>query len=130
MSSCVLDTDVVIGALDDADAHHRRAATLIHRLVDGGVLLMVSVVNYTEALVKPATEPATFRRAVEAIADMGIDVMPADDAIGREAARLRHRRLSLGDGFALATALRLRSSLATFDERLRNVARESGLAVV
>jgi len=34
VTSCVFDTDVVIAALDRADAHHRRAARAIRKLVE------------------------------------------------------------------------------------------------
>ncbi len=60
---CVLDTDVVIGALDRLDAHHHQAARLIPRLVDDGDSLHLSVINYAEVLVKPAQNADTMRRA-------------------------------------------------------------------
>ncbi|MFN2581981.1 MAG: type II toxin-antitoxin system VapC family toxin [Candidatus Dormibacteria bacterium] len=129
MSACVLDTDVIIGALDTGDAHHRRADALIGRLVASRSLLVMSVVNYAEALVKPAADDAALRRAIEAIADIGVDVVPAHASIGADAARFRVHRVSLADGFALATARHLEARIATFDDRVRQAARDAGVGI-
>lgn len=128
MSACVLDTDVVIGALDRQDAHHDDAGRTILRMLDDGVSLHLSVVNYAEALVKPAEDERTLRRAVDAIATLRIALHAPDPAIGREAARLRQLGVSLADGFALATARRLGAEIASFDARVQNAARTIGLA--
>ena len=129
MSACVLDTDVVIGALDRRDAHHDDAGRTILRLLDDGVTLHLCVVNYAEALVKPAEDKRTLRRAVDAITALRIELHAPDPAIGREAARLRGLGVSLADGFALATAGRLGAEIASFDERVRTAARKIGLAL-
>ena len=124
----MLDTDVVIGALDRADAHHPRARALLSRLLRDGSRLHISVVNYAEALVKPAEDPRTLRLAIEAIAALGIQVHTPDAGIGRDAASLRRLNVSLADGFALATARRLGGRIASFDDRVRAAARASGLS--
>jgi predicted nucleic acid-binding protein len=120
----VLDTDVVIGALDRQNAHYRKASASLLQMLDDGISLRLSVVNYAEALVKPAEDEATLRRVVEAIATLRIHVHQPDSAIGRDAARLRGLNISLADGFALATARRLGASLASYDSRVRAAARK------
>lgn len=125
--SCVLDTDVLIGVLDRADAHHERAAALVLALGDARATLAMSVVNYAEALVRPAASTATLTAADRAITALGIELVAPDRAIGRDAARLR-RGISLADGFALATARAIGASVATFDERVLAALPEAGLA--
>jgi predicted nucleic acid-binding protein len=130
VTRCVLDTDIVIGALDRRDAHHERASAVVLELIERDVPLHLSVINYAEALVKPAEDESALRRAVEAIAALRISLHAPDGAIGREAARLRGLGISLADGFALATAKHLDAGIATFDARVRAVAQavEIGLA--
>jgi predicted nucleic acid-binding protein len=127
VSDCVLDTDVVIGALDRQDAHHRKASAALLRMLGDGTSVHLSVVNYAEALVKPAEDEITLRQAVEAIAMLRIHVHEPDPAIGRDAARLRGLNISLADGFALATARRLGASLASYDSRVRAAARKTSV---
>jgi predicted nucleic acid-binding protein len=129
VTSCVLDTDVVIGALDREDAHHARARTLLLGLLEEGTALYMSVINYAEALVKPAELEDTLQLAIGALATLGIQIHSPDAAIGRDAASLRSLNISLADGFALATARRLDARVASFDTRVRNAARESGLPI-
>lgn len=123
---CVVDTDVLIGVLDDQDAHHRKAARLIMGLIDRGVALQMSVVNYAEALVRPSEHPETLRLAEGAIAALGVAIIAPSAAIGRDAAQLR-RGISLADGFALATARQTGASVATFDERVLRALKPAGL---
>lgn len=63
MSPCVLDTDVVIAALDRADAHHDAAARAFERLVAERVELLLCTVNYAESLVRPAEDERSLRAA-------------------------------------------------------------------
>ena len=130
MSACVLDTDVLIGALERRDAHHRRAASLLRSLIANDARLLLSAINYAEALVKPAQDVRTLRFAVDAIRSLGVHVHEPDAAIGEDAARLRRLNISLADGFALATARRVDASLATFDTRVRAAARTSRIPLV
>lgn len=129
MSACVLDTDVVIGALDRSDAHHAKASRTLLRLLDGGVSLHMSVVNYAEVLVRPALQEDTLQRAVDAIASLRINLHTPDAGIGRDAARMRRLNISLADGFALATARRLDAAVASYDARVRKAARAADLAL-
>jgi predicted nucleic acid-binding protein len=66
VNGCVLDTDVVIAALDRSDANHRAAARALKRMAGDGTSLLLSLVNYAEALVRPAEDPATMRAATYA----------------------------------------------------------------
>ena len=119
MSACVLDTDVLIAALDRADAHHRAAAAAVRELAADGVPLLISLVNYAETLVRPAQDDRTLRAAVAAIDAMGVGLVAPTPPIAREAARLRAHGISLADGFALATARAHGAWLASYDLRVR-----------
>lgn len=126
MAVCVLDTDVVIAALDRADAHHRAAREAFARFASTETELMICTINYAEALVRPAQEERTLRAAVDAIASLGIRTSAPDAAAARLAARRRALGVSLADGFAIATAERLDADLATFDRRVRRALEEVG----
>ncbi len=119
MATCVLDTDVVIAALDRADAHHAAAAAAFERFIVGKTELVICTVNYAEALVRPAEDERSLRVAVDAIASLGIRTSSPDAALARVAARRRALGISLADGFALATAERVGADLASFDQRVR-----------
>jgi predicted nucleic acid-binding protein len=125
--TCVLDTDVVIAALDRADAHHARAALMLKAATKANETLLLSAINYAEALVRPAENRETLRTAVDAIAALGITVVSPSPAIAREAARLRHLKVSLADGFAIATTRAHHATLATFDQRVRKVLDPAGV---
>ena len=128
MTDCVLDTDVVIAALDRGDAHHRPAARLLRSLIDAGVQIRLSLINYAEALVRPAETEAAMRTATAAMKTLGIEPTPPTPTIARDAARLRAgHNISLADGFALATARAHQASLATFDKRVRRALRTAGI---
>jgi predicted nucleic acid-binding protein len=124
---CVLDTDVVIAALDRADAHHRAASRAFKQYASEEVALLLCAVNYAESLVRPAEEESTLRKASAAIAALGIRLVPADAALARNAARRRALGVSLADGFALATAERAGADVASFDKRVRRALRPAGL---
>lgn len=119
MKACVLDTDVVIAALDRRDAHHEAAAVVLRTLIERDVPRLLSTVNYAETLVRPAQDDRTLRRAVDAIAALGIRLIPPTAEIARSAARHRGLGISLADGFAIATAEAHAAAVATFDRRVR-----------
>jgi predicted nucleic acid-binding protein len=119
VSSCVLDTDVVIAALDRRDAHHERAAAAVTAMIDAGTELLLSLVNYAETLVRPAEDERTLRSAIDALTGLGIRLIAPTSAIACDAARHRGLNISLADGFAIATAQARGASLATFDLRVR-----------
>jgi predicted nucleic acid-binding protein len=119
MPTCVLDTDVVIAALDRSDAHHSQAREAFGGFVSTGTELVICTINYAEALVRPAEDDRNLRAAVDAIASLGIRTSAPDAATARLAARRRALGVSLADGFAIATAERLGAELASFDRRVR-----------
>ncbi|MGH2884969.1 MAG: hypothetical protein ACRDPA_20080, partial [Solirubrobacteraceae bacterium] len=85
----ILDADVLIGALDAADAHHRDARALFIQWHDQGDPRLISVVNLAEVLIAPAIEPTRLRTAREAIGALGVVVHQPSEAVGVDAARLR-----------------------------------------
>jgi predicted nucleic acid-binding protein len=127
VTGCVLDTDVVIAALDRADAHHRGAAKALRAMIDQNVPLLLSLINYAETLVRPAESEPALRTAVSAIEALGIQLSSPTPAIARDAARLRALNISLADGFALATARANDASVASFDRRVRRAVQRAGL---
>jgi predicted nucleic acid-binding protein len=129
VSGCVLDTDVVIAALDRTDAHHRAAARALLKMIDREVPLLLSTVNYAEALVRPAEDEGTLRAAADAIAVLGVRLVPPTPPIARDAARHRGLAISLADGFAIATAQAHGASVATFDRRVRRALRSLDAAL-
>jgi predicted nucleic acid-binding protein len=123
---CVLDTDVVIAALDRADAHHPAAREAFGRFASAGTELVICTVNYAEALVRPAEDERSLRAAVGAMSSLGIRTSAPDAAAARLAARRRALGVSLADGFAIATAERLDADVASFDRRVRRALEEVG----
>ena len=129
MSACVLDSDVVIAALDRSDAHHQDAGGTLLAMIEDRVDLLVSTVNYAEALVKPAEDEGALQAAVDAIAALGIKPIATTARVARDAARHRSLGVSLADGFALATAQARFASVMSFDRRVRRAVSNLGLAL-
>jgi len=128
MSGCVLDTDVVIAALDRRDTHHAQAASAITAMLQAEVELLLSLVNYAETLVKPAQSDDTLRAAIDALSALGIRLVPPTTAIARDAARHRAvNNISLANGFAIASAHARAASLASFDLRVRRALPAAGV---
>ncbi len=127
MSGCVLDTDVVIAALDRRDPHHTNASNAVTAMLDEGTALLLSLINYAETLVRPAENDGNLRAAVDAIGALGIELVPPTRTIAVDAARHRSLNISLADGFALATAQAHRAGVATFDRRVRRALPKLGL---
>lgn len=127
MSACVLDTDIVIAALDRADAHHAAAAASITAMIDRATPLLLSLVNYAETLVRPARDEASLRAAIAALMSLGIRLVAPTETIARNAARHRALNISLADGFAIATAKAHGATLASFDMRVRRALPAAGV---
>lgn len=127
MSACVLDTDVVIAALDRRDAHHAEAARVLEAMVGQDVERLLCTINYAEALVRPAQEEKTLRMAVDAIGGLGVRLVAPSAAVARDAARCRAAGISLADGFALATARLAGATVASFDRRVLRALPGAGL---
>lgn len=125
---CVLDTDVLIAVLDRGDAHHQAAASALQVMTEARVGLVISMINYAEALVRPASSDEALLTAVSAISELGVRPVPPTTAMARQAARHRSESgVSLADGFALATATAVSGSIATFDRRVRRAMNAAGL---
>lgn len=127
MSGCVLDTDVVIAALDRRDTHHLAAAKAITTMSESGVPLLLSLINYAEALVRPAEDESTLRTAKDALAALEVRLIAPTSTIAVDAARHRGLGISLADGFALATAHARNAQVASFDRRVRRALGKVGL---
>jgi predicted nucleic acid-binding protein len=127
VSGCVLDTDVVIAALDRRDSHHEDAARAVKAMIDEGIPLLLSLVNYAETLVRPAEAERSLRAAVDALGALGVKLIAPTPAIAIDAARHRALRISLADGFALATAQAHQASVVSFDRRVRRALPRVGL---
>jgi predicted nucleic acid-binding protein len=124
----VLDADVAIGALDGSDAHHEQARALFTtwRAQDDSALM--SVVNLSEVLVAPASDPRRLQAARTAIAALGVAIHSPTEAIGVDASRLRARhRISLPDAYLLATARQLAGTVVSFDRKVTAAAAAEGI---
>jgi predicted nucleic acid-binding protein len=122
----ILDASVLIGLLDSADGHHDRAVDAVDQADRSNRELLVPSSAYGEALVAFA-RASRIRDAREAIAGMGIVVVPLTGLIAERAAELRaaHGSLRLPDALVLATAHEHEGELLTYDERLAQTARQS-----
>jgi predicted nucleic acid-binding protein len=127
VSGCVLDTDVVIAALDRQDSHHVAAATAVKAMLDDQTAMLLSLINYAETLVRPAQAERTLLVATDAMSALGVKLIVPTQRIALDAARHRALNVSLADGFALATAQAERASVATFDRRVRRALPKLGL---
>lgn len=86
MKSVALDTDVVIAALDEADAHHERARRVVSELLARRVRLLISTINYAEILVRPAGQPEALKAAIDAMDALRIETVPPSARIAQRAA--------------------------------------------
>jgi predicted nucleic acid-binding protein len=127
VSSCVLDTEVVIAALDRQDSHHAAAATAVKTMLDDQTTMLLSLVNYAETLVRPAEAERTLQLAIDALSALGVKLIAPTPRMASDAARHRALNISLADGFALATAQAERARVATFDRRVRRALPKLGL---
>jgi len=125
VGAVALDASVLIGLLEEGDAHHARAMTELRVRAAREDRLLLVASAYAEILVGP------MRKGHEAVVDGFIrdsrtEVVPIDAELARAAARLRarHRALRLADALVLACAHRHEAELLTFDDRLRRIARE------
>jgi predicted nucleic acid-binding protein len=125
----VLDTDVVIAALDRKDSHHAFAAAGIKAMIESDTPLLLSLVNYAETLVRPAEAEESLRAVLDALGALGIRLIAPTPAIAIDAARHRALNISLADGFALATAQARKASVASFDRRVRRALPKVGLTL-
>ena len=103
MGAITPDADVLIGLLDEKDAHHARARALLERHRDDE--LVVAASTYSEMLVRPLQQGT--EHIIEGfLDDVRATIVPIDRAIARSAAalRARHASLRLPDALAVATS--------------------------
>jgi predicted nucleic acid-binding protein len=125
----VLDADLLIGALDGADAHHRRARALFTLWQENDERRLISVVNLSEVLIAPASDKQQLHKAREAIAALGVTIHRPGEGVGVDAAGLRSRhQISLPDAYCLATARQVSASVASFDAKVIRAARSEQIA--
>jgi predicted nucleic acid-binding protein len=118
-----LDADVLIGALDSTDLHHRAARQHFKAWHARKDSVSISVVNLSEVLVAPARDPHRLRVARAAVAALGVEIHQPSEPIGVEAARLRARHpISLPDAYLIATARQIGATAASFDRKVLRAA--------
>lgn len=123
MGALILDASVLIGLLDADDAHHASAVNQVEAADRAGENLLTPASAYSEALVAFA-RAGRLPDAREAVAGMGIEVIPLTAAVAERAAELRaeHDRLRLPDAIVLATAQNEPGRLLSYDQRLTRLA--------
>jgi predicted nucleic acid-binding protein len=122
----ILDASVLIGLLDTADSHHERAVDDVDTADRAGQQLLAPASGYGEALVAFA-RAGRIKDAREAIAGMGIIIVPLTAKVAERAAELRaaHDTLRLPDALVLATSDEHHGDLLTYDDKLARTAHQS-----
>jgi predicted nucleic acid-binding protein len=111
-------------------AHHAQARELFTDPREQQATQLMSVVNRSEVLVAPGSDPERLRAAREAIAALGVEAHRPGEAIGVRAARLRGRYpISLPDAYCLATAGHTGGTVASFDCKVLRAAEAERLSI-
>ena len=123
MGALILDASVLIGLLDNQNAHHSSAVEEVEAADQAAQALLTPASAYSEALVAFARADRV-SDARDAIAGMGITVVPLTETLAERAAELRarHSALRLPDAIVLATVRDLDGELLTYDHRLSRFA--------
>jgi predicted nucleic acid-binding protein len=123
MGIALLDTSVVIGALNRDDALHQAASQAI-RVERDRHALAISALSYAEILVGPLRVGGGAVEVVERFAAQ-VRIVELSPAIARLAAELRATRgLKLPDAVIVATGLRLEADvIMTADARWKGIER-------
>jgi predicted nucleic acid-binding protein len=103
-----LDAGVIIGFLDDLDAHHQTSHEALADALRRGDHIALASSALAESLVGPARRSESAVQAVRTFLDrLPISIIPLDIEIATTAARLRaaHRALCLPDALVVATAI-------------------------
>jgi predicted nucleic acid-binding protein len=125
----VLDASVLIAHLDESDSFHEAATGLLESTADQE--LAASAVTVAEVLVAPARH-GQLDRAVDLLGQLQVRTLPLSENTPRHLAALRSEAgLKLPDCCVLLAASEAQgAALASFDNRLRSVARSRGLKVL
>jgi predicted nucleic acid-binding protein len=124
VEALILDASVLIGLMDAADAHHDRSINDVEAADRAGRQLLLPASAYSETLVA-FVRVGRLHEARQAVAAMGIAVVPLTETIAERAAELRARhdeRLRLPDAIVLATARERGGELLSYDRRLSRLA--------
>ena len=128
--ACVIvcDANVLIGFLDDTDAHHEAIKLFVEEnFVEG---FAASVLTLAEALVHPAKHNREIRSEA-ALRRIGMRFLDLEASDAFALARLRSaHEVRMPDAVVVHTALTMGSKLATTDRALARVAAEAGLSVL
>lgn len=116
----VLDASVLIGFIFDQDAHHDAAVGLLRDAASDP--FGVSPVTLAEALVAP-TRLGRVKAAEQMLQDIGVTEVPLPRDAAVQLAQLRvESGLKMPDCCVLLAAITTNGAVATFDDRLANVA--------
>lgn len=125
MGVVVFDSDVLIGFLTAADAHHQDAVTALRDAMAPGTRRMLCAVNYSEILIGPL-RAGTQDVVEEMLVRFGILTVTVDKGLAERASAIRARTdLKLPDAYALATCVHAEHRgydevrLATFDAKVQ-----------
>lgn len=125
MALIVLDASVLVGALDDRDAHHERAWAAL--TADPGARLVLPMTAFSEVYVGLLRGgPPAVRIFEEFRRQLALRVEPLTEAIAARAASLRNRHpaLRLPDALVVATGEELAAdAVLTADRRWRRVSK-------
>lgn len=122
----VLDTNIVLAALDPEDAHHQDSRIAIRQYRAHRAELVIPASVFSEALVSTSRYSAAAVAKTEAFIDALVDdVLPIDRAIARVAAKIRadHRSVRLPDAFVVAAGEVLHATVLTADRRLGRISK-------
>ena len=122
MGVAVIDTSVLIAALDDQDAHHVAAAKAV-RAARREHRLSVPVVAYAEAMIGAIKQGPEAERVVHGFSTRIATVSPLDERIAREGATVRAAHgLPLADALIIASARELDADvILTADRRWKKI---------
>ncbi len=130
----VVDASVWVSALVPQDVHHARSRAWLEERLREGVLLVAPVILLAEvagAIARRTGDPTLGEGAVDMLLSLPtLRLVPVDDRVGGEAARLAARlRLRGADALYVAVASLLEVPLITWDreqqERCQAVVRAS-----
>ncbi|MBP7866633.1 MAG: type II toxin-antitoxin system VapC family toxin [Acidobacteria bacterium] len=120
----VLDAWALLAFLQGEEPAAARVAFLLRAHADSQAELFVSVINLGEVFYRlgRTVGVSAAERVMEDIREMGLNVLPADEATVFHAARLKAlHRISYADAFAAAAAESRGGTLVTGDAELKAV---------
>lgn len=105
MDVTVFDSDVLIGFMNQDDAHHEASVATMRASLRPGSRRVLCAVNLSEILIGPIRRQAVDR--VDAmLVRYNVETIVVDRALAKRAAAVRVRtNLELPDAYALATAI-------------------------